>query len=72
MHPGGLTVKTVIEPKLMTVPEVARAYRIRDSVVRSLCRLGKLKSIKRKGRGRTGEVVLICPKSASLVLGVGS
>jgi hypothetical protein len=72
MHPGGLNMKTAIEPKLLTVPEVARAYRIGARTVRALCRLGKLKSIKRKGRGRTGEVVLICSKSASLVLGVGS
>jgi hypothetical protein len=65
-------VRTAIEPKLLTVPEVARAYRVGARTVRALCRLGKLKSTTRKGRGPTGRVVLVCAKSASSVLGVGS
>ena len=58
-------------PALLSVIEAARAYRVRDSVIRSLCRLGKLKNSVRPGRGRTGMVTWIDAKDAARVLGAG-
>jgi hypothetical protein len=61
-----------IEHQLLTVKEAATAYRLSPTVVRALCRLGKLKHVVRRGRGPTGQVTMICTRSAAAVLGVGS
>lgn len=57
------------DPSLLTIVETARAYRLRQATVRSLCRLGKIMTTVRPGRGRTGKQTWVDAKDAARVLG---